>query len=80
MGLQESVRSPGTGMQGPGASSWYDKLGGPSELGWNVPSMSRMWGGAQGRFGVRPVPAGHGVMGQEGFALAIPRLMIAKES
>lgn len=36
--------------------------------------------GTDRNFGVWPVPGKHGVMGQEGSALAIPGLMISKES
>lgn len=56
----------------------------PSELGWGVPCTSKMGGDATGKvragrnFRVWPVPGWPGVMGQEGFALAIPGLMISR--
>ncbi|XP_066043452.1 acyl-coenzyme A amino acid N-acyltransferase 2-like isoform X1 [Chamaea fasciata] len=74
------------GMQGPGASSWGDNLGGGPQNWDGVSHPCPGCRGATGKartgrnFGVWPVPAGHGVMGQEVSALAVPGLMIAKES
>lgn len=63
---------------------WGDNLGGElSELGWGPdpgPGGATRKGRSRRNLGVWPVPGWHGVTGQEGSALAIPGLMISKES